>query len=249
MPATDSFINLFALERTARDSAEHTAPPLGDRTISYKASDDVTKLSFSALHRQLCPVFSMYFVPHKELPSLQRLHLLSQHGLEPLAGLTKIRSEESGVSKHKLFNPMPPPSEPISFENFLPTGSAGYERFPKALQIRTKAHQPGSKKNILAAAKRLEAQSLALVEEFPDKISETLAKHMRREACDTTFVSNLGSESSHIEFSTTSSNACHHTNDKEPAISSVQKSVGKWCANAALIERSQLQKLSSIILY
>lgn len=241
---TDSPINVLAPEKTAQGSADHTALPLNDQTFSYTANGDFTNGFFTAQDTHDRSHFVTRFDEQSETPSSQRLRLLSRHVLESPSWLLKIRSKKAGASELQLVNPLPTLSEPILCHNFPPIGSTGCERFPKTLQSHTIAHQPSNKRqNKRPAAKRQSAQSLALAEEFPDKIHKAITKHMRRDACDVTIAWKLDSESSHIKLSTTLSNAFHRTNNKGPVISSVWKNGGKRSTNAASIESTQSQKL------
>lgn len=57
-PTTNNSINLFAIEKTVRDSANKTILPQGDYSIPYKAKGDFTNPFYTVREPKGCPGFN-----------------------------------------------------------------------------------------------------------------------------------------------------------------------------------------------
>lgn len=99
-PATNSPINFPAPEKTAQALADHSATPLDDYTISYRANDHFTNPSFMAQDAQNRSDFAKGIDQQNKIRPSQRLQLLSQRDFTSPTELTKIRRETSGYADY-----------------------------------------------------------------------------------------------------------------------------------------------------
>lgn len=124
-PATNSPINFFAPEKTAQSSNDHTAHPLDDHTISYRANKDISDSSSTTQDTQRRSKFVTKLDQQNKTQPSKWLHLLLQRDSESPTWLTKLHRESSGVFKLQLFSRLPPPSEPVPCRISLSVGLPG----------------------------------------------------------------------------------------------------------------------------